>query len=185
MPTAWRSKLVYQERPAPQVRVASAADLPVLTAIYNHYVRSSAATFDTEPFTVEQRRSWFDHYADSGPHRLLVAADDSGVLGYASSSQFRAKPAYSTSVEVSVYCHPRACRRGIGRSLYTALFSALEPEDLHCAYAGIALPNPASVALHRRFGFTDVGVFREVGRKFGTYWDVLWMQLPVKPPLPA
>jgi phosphinothricin acetyltransferase len=173
----WRSKLVRQERPGPRVRAASAVDLPALTAIYNHYVRSSAATFDIAPFTVEQRRSWFDHYADSGPYRLLVAADDTGVLGYATSGQFRAKPAYSTSVEVSVYCHPQALSRGIGRSLYVALFSALETEDLHRAYAGIALPNPASVALHRRFGFTDVGVFREVGRKFGKYWDVLWMQL--------
>lgn len=174
--------MVHLERPDPSVRAASAADLPALTAIYNHYVRSSAATFDIEPFTVEQRRSWFDHYAGSGPYRLLVAADETDVLGYASSGRFRAKPAYSTSVEVSVYCHPQALSRGIGRSLYTALFSALESEELHRAYAGIALPNPASVALHRRFGFTDVGVFREVGRKFGKYWDVLWMQLSIKPP---
>jgi phosphinothricin acetyltransferase len=161
------------------VRAASAADLPALTDIYNHYVQNSAATFDIEPSTVEQRRSWFARYAGSGRHRLLVAADDTGVLGYASSSQFRAKPAYDTSVEVSVYCHPQACGRGIGRSLYAALFKALETEDLHRAYAGIALPNRASIALHRSSGFTDIGVFRQVGRKFGRYWDVLWMELAI------
>jgi phosphinothricin acetyltransferase len=172
--------MVHQDHSGLQVRAASAADLPALTAIYNHYVENSAATFDIEPSSVEQRRSWFARYSGSGPYRLLVAVAETGVLGYASSSQFRAKPAYSTSVEVSVYCHPQACGRGIGQSLYTLLFNALETEGIHRAYAGITLPNDASVALHCSFGFTDVGVFREVGRKFGRYWDVLWMQLPMK-----
>jgi phosphinothricin acetyltransferase len=161
------------------VRPGRADDLPALTALYNHYVATSHVTFDDEPFTVDQRRAWFDHYAESGPHRLLVAVGGEDVAGYATSSPFRPKPGYRTSVEATVYVAEGAAGRGVGSTLYTALFAAIEGQGLHRAYAGIALPNEASLALHRRFGFTDVGVFREVGTKFGRYWDVLWLERPL------
>lgn len=158
------------------------ADLPRLTEIYNHYVTNSYATFDTEPFTVDERRSWFSHYAQTGPHRLLVAAPAAGeVLGYATSSPFRPKSGYATTVELTVYVSPDADGRGIGSALYTRLLADLAGEDLHRAVAGIALPNDASVALHRRFDFTSVGVYTEVGRKFGRYFDVGWYQRPLGP----
>ncbi|MEO3976153.1 GNAT family N-acetyltransferase [Streptomyces sp. CAU 1734] len=98
------------------------------------------------------------------------------VLGYATSSPLRPKAAYDTSVEVSVYCAPEAAGRGIGSLLYRALFAALEGEDVHRAYAGIAGPNEASARLHAWFGFRPVGTYREVGRKFGRYWDVTWYE---------
>jgi phosphinothricin acetyltransferase len=158
------------------VRAALPADLPALTEIYNHYVRTSGITFDTTPFTVEERQEWFAHYATSGPHRLLVAADAAGVLGYATSGPFRPKPGYVTSVETSVYLRPDATGRGLGTLLYGALFDAIAPEDLHRAYAGVALPNDASVALHERLGFRQLGIYVEVGRKFGRYWDVAWFE---------
>jgi phosphinothricin acetyltransferase len=159
------------------VRPARLDDLPALTAIYNHYVRTSAATFDVQEFTVERRRWWFDDHADTGPHRLVVAVDDADmVLGYATSSLFRSKPAYVTSVETSVYCHPEATGRGLGTLLYRRLFEELTGADLHRAYAGVALPNDASEALHRRVGFHEVGTYAEVGRKFGRYWDVRWFE---------
>jgi phosphinothricin acetyltransferase len=161
---------------ATTVRTGRADDLPALTAIYNHYVEHTHVTFDVVPFTVEQRRDWFDHYGSSGPHRLLVATIGPAVLGYATSGPFRAKPAYAPSVETTVYCAPDALGRGIGRLLYDALLAGLAEEDVHRAYAGVALPNDASVALHRAFGFTDVGVFTEVGRKFDRWWDVLWLE---------
>lgn len=162
------------------VRPARPADLPRLTEIYNHYVATTAITFDLEPFTVEQRRSeWFDHYADRGRYRLLVADTGDGVLGYATSSPFARKAAYQTSVETSVYCAPEAVGRGIGSRLYAGLFAALDGEDVHRALAGITMPNDPSVALHRRFGFTEVGLYAEVGRKFGRYWDVLRMVRPL------
>jgi phosphinothricin acetyltransferase len=161
------------------VRAARDDDLPALTAIYNHYVERTHITFDVEPFTVEQRRDWFDHYRAAGPHRLLVAAAPDVVVGYATSGPFRSKPAYAPSVETTVYCAPDATGRGIGRLLYSALLEALATEDVHRAYAGVALPNDASVALHHAFGFTDVGVFTEVGRKFGRWWDVLWLERAV------
>ncbi|MGH9158383.1 MAG: GNAT family N-acetyltransferase [Vicinamibacteraceae bacterium] len=95
---------------------------------------------------------------------------------YASSSRWRPKPAYNSTVEVSVYCHPDARGRGCGTALYTALFTALEREDVHTIVAGVSLPNEASISLHERFGFRPVGVFHTVGRKFDKYWDVAWFE---------
>lgn len=161
------------------VRAGRPDDLAALTDIYNHYVVNTHVTFDLEPFTVEQRREWLSHYRPAGRHRLFVAAEGDAVLGYATSSRFREKAAYATSVETTVYCRVDAVGRSIGSLLYAALFDALADEDVHRAYAGIALPNDASLALHRRFGFTDVGTYREVGRKFGRYWDVTWLERPL------
>jgi len=156
-------------------------DLPALTGIYNHYVVNTTITFDLQPFSPAERRPWFDDHHDRGPHRLLVAADADGrVAGYASSSRWRPKPAYLTTVEVSVYCDPRGIRTGCGSALYTSLFEQLAHEDVKTAVAGIALPNPASIALHERFGFRPVGVFHEVGRKFDRYWDVAWYERPMR-----
>lgn len=158
------------------VRAAAPADLPALTEIYNHYVRTSGVTFDDTPFTVEARQEWFAHYASTGPHRLLVGVDGDDVLGYATTSPFRAKPGYVTSVEMTVYLRPDATGRGLGRMLYSALLEALADQDVHRAYAGVALPNDASVALHERLGFREIGTYVEVGRKFGRYWDVRWFE---------
>ncbi|MFE0513367.1 GNAT family N-acetyltransferase [Streptomyces sp. NPDC058964] len=161
-----------------QVRPGIEGDLEALTDIYNHYVRETSITFDTAVLAPEERRPWLLSHPEDGPYRLMVAvdADSQEILGYATSSPYRAKPAYSTSVEVTVYVTPHAGRRGIGTVLYKALFEALADEDLHRAYAGIAQPNEASTRLHEHFGFRYVGTYREVGRKFGRYWDVAWYE---------
>ncbi|MGQ4383033.1 GNAT family N-acetyltransferase [Streptomyces sp. SAS_270] len=161
-----------------QVRPGVEADLDALTDIYNHYVRETPITFDTAVFTPEERRPWLLSHPEDGPHRLMVASDvnSQAILGYATSSAFRPKPAYGTSVEVTVYLAPDAGGHGIGILLYKSLFEALAGEDLHRAYAGIAQPNEASARLHERFGFRHVGTYREVGRKFGRYWDVAWYE---------
>lgn len=161
------------------IRAATLDDLPALTDVYNHYVINTTITFDLHPFTPDQRRAWFDDHSTAGRHRLLVAADGSGLLGYATTSRWRPKRAYDTTVESSVYCRPDAVGRGIGTALYTALFQSLEAEDVHAIVAGIALPNPASVSFHERFGFRPVGIFQAVGRKFDRYWDVAWFQRPL------
>jgi phosphinothricin acetyltransferase len=109
----------------------------------------------------------------------LVAEDDGFVCGFASSSPFRARAAYATSIETSVYCDPERLGRGTGSMLYVRLFDELAGEDLHRAYAGIALPNDASVSLHERFGFVKIGEYSEVGRKFGRFWDVAWFEKPL------
>jgi phosphinothricin acetyltransferase len=163
------------------IRAAVPDDLEALTEIYNHYIVHSAITFDLHPFTPAERRAWFDDHADSGPHRLLVATDDHGkCAGYASSSRWRPKPAYNTTVEVSVYCHPDACGRGCGTALYRELFGALAQEDIHTIVAGVSLPNAASLSLHERLGFRPVGVFHAVGRKFDRFWDVAWFERPLR-----
>jgi phosphinothricin acetyltransferase len=164
----------------PAVRAAVDADLPALTAIYNHYVVHTPVTFDVAPFQPEQRRVWFEDHQASGRHRLLVADEQGTVVGYASTSRWRPKPAYETTVESSVYVHPDRVGRGIGRQLYTALFDAIAGEDVRTIVAGVALPNDASVGLHERCGFVRVGVFREVGRKFDRLWDVAWFQRPAR-----
>ena len=166
------------ERTEVQVRPGVEGDLRALTDIYNHYVRETPITFDTTVFTPEERRPWLLSHPEDGPYLLKVAADADSqeILGYATSSPFRAKPAYATSVEVTVYLAPHAGGRGIGTLLYKALFEALAAEDVHRTYAGIAQPNEASRRLHERFGFRHVGTYNEVGRKFGRYWDVAWYE---------
>lgn len=154
-------------------------DLEQLNSLYNHYVCQTHITFDVEPITMDARREWFSHHRPVGRHRLLVAADGPRLLGYASSSPLRPKPAYETSVETSIYLSPDATGLGIGTALYSALLVALEGEDLHRAYAGIAMPNPASVALHERLGFSQAAYFTEQGRKLGRYWDVAWYEKPM------
>ena len=162
-----------------EVRAATLDDLAALNDIYNQYVAETHYTFDVEPMSAEARREWFAHYGTSGRYRVLVAVSEDTVVGYATSSRFRPKPAYETSIETSVYLAPESVGRGAGSRLYEGLFKALEGEDIHRGYAGIALPNPASIALHERFGFKRVAHFTEQGRKFGRYWDVAWYEKPL------
>ena len=163
------------------VREAAAGDLPALTAIYNHYIVHTPITFDVKTYGPQERRAWFDDHQPTGRHRLLVGVDDHGtILGYASSSRWRPKAAYDTTVESSVYCRDDVRGRGVGSTLYASLFAALADQDVHRIVAGVALPNPGSIALHERFGFVQVGVFHQVGRKFGQFWDVAWFERPMK-----
>jgi phosphinothricin acetyltransferase len=167
-----------RERTDVQVRAGREEDLAGLTDIYNHYIRETPITFDVSPITPDERRPWLLSHPEDGPHRLLVAQPTGGgrILGYATSSPFRPKAAYATSVETTIYLAPDAGGRGIGTQLYAALFEALAGEDVHRAYAGVTLPNEASIRIHQRFGFKQIGVYEEVGRKFGTYHDVAWLE---------
>lgn len=159
-----------------EVRPATLDDLSALNDIYNQYAIETHYTFDVEPMSAEARLEWFKHHDAVGRYRVLVAISEDRVVGFASSSRFRPKPAYETSIETSVYLSPESVGRGTGSRLYDALFNALEDEDVHRAYAGIALPNPASIALHERFGFKRVAHFTEQGRKFDRFWDVAWYE---------
>jgi phosphinothricin acetyltransferase len=128
--------------------------------------------------TIERRRSWLGERS-GGRHLALVATDVERVIGFASSSPYRTRPAYETTVMLSVYVDPAATGRGVGTSLYAALIDGLREADVHRAVAGITLPNPSSVALHSRFGFEEVGRFTEHGRKFDRFWDVAWFERPM------
>ncbi|MGA7913282.1 MAG: N-acetyltransferase family protein [Candidatus Dormiibacterota bacterium] len=158
------------------VRAATLEDLERINDIANQYIKETHYNFELEPMTMETRAEWFTHYADHGRHRVLVGMSDDRIIGFASSGRYRPKHGYDTSVETSIYLAPEAVGRGAGSKLYAALFKSLEHEDIHRAYAGIALPNPASIALHERFGFKRVAHFTEQGRKFDRYWDVAWYE---------
>ncbi|MBO0652789.1 N-acetyltransferase [Streptomyces triculaminicus] len=168
-----------------RVRPGVYDDLVALTGIYNHYVVHTPVTFDIAPVDVDARRAWLDAHPATGRHRLLVAEEAGTVLGYATSGPFRDKQAYETSVETSVYLAPGHTGRGLGGLLYDALFEALATEDVHRAYAGITQPNAASMRLHERFGFRPAGVMEQVGRKFGAFWDVAWLEKRLGRPEPG
>jgi len=159
-----------------RIRMAERGDLARITDIYNYYVLNTPVTFDVEAYTAERREAWFAQFSASGRYRLLVAEQDGIVTGYAGTTRFRPKAAYETTVETTIYCAPEVVGQGIGKRLYSQLFEMMRGEDIHCFVAGYVLPNAASEAQHRRFGFKVVGVFSENGRKFGKYWDVCWAE---------
>ena len=155
------------------VRAATAADAPAVAAIYAPVVAATATSFEEQPPTPDEigrrmlarpRLPW------------LVADDDGRVAGYAYAAAHRARPAYRWSAESSVYLDPAYQGRGLGRRLYERLITEVRGLGYRSLYAGIALPNPASVGLHEALGFTPVGVFRDVGYKLGAWRDVGWWQ---------
>ena len=164
------------------VRPATRADLPRIVEIYNYYVINTAITFTIEPESVEGFSAWFKEHTTGPRYKLFVAEEAGHVVAFAGTGRFRDRAAYDTTAETTVYCAHDAGRRGLGTMLYRTLFDAIADADLNRLVAGITLPNDASVALHQRFGFKAVGIFSENGRKFGRYWDVLWMERPLKLP---
>jgi len=159
------------------IRHAQLADLSQIVAILNPFIEHTAVTFDTQCYTAETRLPWFNQFSETGRHQCLVAVNTNGdIVGYANSAPLRPKAAYDTSVEVSVYRHSDEIYRGLGTELYSALFEMLANEDVHRAHALVTLPNPASVALHSKFGFYEVGTLNQAGRKFDSYHDVFWME---------
>ncbi|MEE2692439.1 MAG: GNAT family N-acetyltransferase [Pseudomonadota bacterium] len=158
------------------VRAARSGDAAAINAIYNPFIRTSPATFEIVEHTEEQRRRWIETLAANPRHPAFVAEHDGAVIGYANAAEFDPRAAYETSVKVSVFVDPARHRTGAGGALYAALFEALGRQDVHRAYALIVAPNPASVALHERFGFRQVSTLSEVGRKFGRYYDVMWFE---------
>ena len=164
------------------IRSATPRDSGVIAAIYGAHVRDGYATFEIEPPDAAE----FERRIRSRP-RLpwLVAEDDTTVLGFAYAAQHRARAAYRWSADVSVYLSPDARRRGIGRALYEQLLPTVASLGYVSAFAGIALPNEASVGLHEALGFTLVGVYRDVGFKLGQWRDVGWYQRRLCDPPPT
>ena len=151
-------------------------DLPAIADILNYTIMNSNATLATEPTSVAERLDWFERFSSSGPYRLLVARRGDQVLGYATSQPFRDHEGFRETVEVSIALDVRSRGHGVGTALYRALLKCLIDERVHVALAGIVLPNDASVALHRKLGFTEVGVFHEYAVKNGQYLSSLWME---------
>jgi phosphinothricin acetyltransferase len=158
-----------------EIRLAERRDAAALRDIYNHFVNSSTAIFDLVPRTIDEQAQWIDEH--SGGRPALVAVVDEQVVGFASLSPFRERPAYSTTVEDSVYLLAGYQRRSIGRQLLEELIRLAAGNGFHCVIARIVGDNEASIRLHASCGFELVGTEREVGRKFGRWLDVVEMQL--------
>lgn len=153
------------------VRAATAADAAALAAIYNHYVVHTVVTFEEDIITVDEMRRRMDDVA-SASLPWLVAEHDGCIAGYAYATNWRTRSGYRFSAEATVYLAPEAGRRGIGSHLYGELFPLLKARGMHAVVGGIALPNEGSVALHEKFGMTQVAHFKETGFKFGRWVDV-------------
>jgi phosphinothricin acetyltransferase len=157
------------------LRDATETDLPMILAIYNEIIANTTAVYSESPVSLEDRRAWWQgRLAQNYP--VLVAADSGGVAGFASFGEFRAWPCYRHSVEHSV--HVRADRRGegIGGQLIGALIARAQGLGKHVMIAGIDADNAASIKLHERLQFERVAHLREVGRKFGRWLDLVFLQ---------
>ncbi|HEY3368383.1 MAG TPA: GNAT family N-acetyltransferase [Symbiobacteriaceae bacterium] len=157
------------------VRAARPEDLPRLLEIYNHAVVTTTATFDLVEQTLDQRREWFSHYGEDYP--LLVAELDGQVVGYASLSPYRVKPAYANTVESSVYVDHRCRGQGIGGALMRPLLKRAAELGYHTVVAGIVGGNTPSLRVHEKLGYQPVGCLREVGRKFDAWHDIHLYQI--------
>lgn len=159
------------------IRLATDDDAAVIAAIYGPVVEDTAISFETErPDTAEIRRRIRDTLTS---YPWLVFERNGDVIGYAYASRHRLRAAYQWSVDTSAYVDEKFRRRGVGHALYLSLLAVLDAQGFVNAYAGIALPNPASVALHERVGFTPIGVYRGAGYKLGAWRDVGWWQRPL------
>jgi len=157
------------------IRPARADDAPAIAAIYAPIVENTTISFETEPPTVDEMRSRIISTLERLP--WLVAVDDSGaVKGSAYASRHRERAAYQWSVDVSAYVRENARGQGVGKALYVELFRQLVDLGYCQAFAGVALPNAASIALHESVGFEPIGVYRRVGYKHGAWRDVAWWQ---------
>lgn len=154
--------------PAVVIRAVRAADAARICEIYNDHVTGTVVTFEETPVGASEMARRIGGSALP----WLAVEDEAVVAGYASASPWKARASYRYTVESSVYVDPRFQRRGHGRRLYEALLAELRARDVHVVLAGIALPNPASVALHENLGFAPCGVLREVGWKLGRWVDV-------------
>ncbi|HEX3463053.1 MAG TPA: GNAT family N-acetyltransferase [Candidatus Elarobacter sp.] len=165
------------------IRSVRDEDAEAVARIYAPHVETTADSFEEiAPDAAEMRRRFA---AITPSYPWLVALLDGEVAGYAYGSLHRGRPAYRYSVEVSVYVAPAAQGRGIGSRLYGALFRELAERGYHRAFAGILATNEASIAFHRSVGFTPIGVFHEVGYKFGRWHDTSWWERDLSPIAPA
>ena len=161
------------------IRVACPEDADAILAIYTPIVRETAISFEVEPPTYVEMHERIATTLRRLP--WLVCERQGEVLGYVYASPHRARAAYQWSVDVSVYIHAKARRTGMGRALYHAIFQLLSLQGFYQCFAGITLPNPASVGLHEALGFQPVGVYQAVGYKLGGWHDVGWWQRALQP----
>jgi L-amino acid N-acyltransferase YncA len=156
------------------VRACTTADAKAIAEIYNHYVRETVVTFEETPVSAAEMAQ---RIAEVGARFPWLVWDDEGVVGYAYASAWKARSAYRFAVETTIYLAAGRDGRGIGSKLYAALLAELKTRGFHSVIGGVALPNPASVALHEKLGYRKIAHFAEVGWKLGRWVDVAYWQL--------
>jgi len=156
------------------LRPAARTDAEAINRIQNHYVVQSTATFLTEPLTLEQRLAWLDKRLLV--HPVIVAEESGAVAGWGSLEVFRGRPAYRHTAELSIYIHPDRHRRGIGRAIVEELVARGRALGHHALVGGCCSESTAAIALLEACGFTQVARFREVGRKFDRWLDVVFVE---------
>ena len=162
------------------IRLATEADAAEIADIYNYYIRNSTATFEENEVTPEDIVSRVQEVIGSGFPWLVAQGSEKGsekVIGYAYANRWNPRAAYRHTAEVTIYLLPEDTSTGSGTKLYEALFSRLREKSIHVAIGGITLPNPASVAIHEKFGMKKVAHFEDVGYKFGEWLDVGYWQV--------
>ena len=157
------------------IRLANSADLVAINDIYNHFVLHSTCTYQEMPEPMEGRKSWFEKHG--ARHPVTVAEIDGQIVGWGSLSAYHARSAYRNTVENSVYVHHEFHRRGIGGVILADLIERARAIGHRAIIAGIDADQAASVALHRKFGFEEVGHLKQVGFKFERWLDVIYMEL--------
>lgn len=166
----------------PLIRLAQTADSVPIAAIYAPFCETTIVSFETVAPTPAEMAQRIQKITARYP--WLVLDVDGVIAGYVYASQHRERSAYQWSVDVTAYTHPDFRRKGVGRALYTALFTILKHQGYYKAFAGIALPNAGSVGLHTALGMTLVGIYQGVGYKLGAWHDVGWYQVALQPELP-
>lgn len=152
-------------------------DFPAIAALLNHYIlHSDARYFEHESVPLSTREPWLRSFAIASPHQMFVASGHDEILGFCCSQPYRPESVYDATIETTIYLSPELKSQGLGTALYTCLFDSLEHYPLHCALAGIVMPNAGSVALHRKMGFREVGVFDEYGKTGDRFISSVWMQ---------
>ncbi len=157
-----------------ELRLARPDDAEATRTIYNTEVTGSTVTFDLVPRSLEEQRDWIE--ARSGAMAVVVAETDGEIVGFAALSPYRSRPAYSTTVEDSVYVRHDQRGTGVGRALLAELVEVAAARGFHTMMARIVGGHDASIGLHSSLGFEMVGIEKEVGRKFGRWLDVVLMQ---------
>ena len=161
------------------IRVVAASDAQAIADIYNYYIANTVVTFEELPVSQNDIIERIQKVNDSSLP-WLIAVDNGIVIGYAYAGKWNVRSAYRHTVETTVYLSNSSLSKGWGIQLYQALFDILRQKSIHVVIGGITLPNPASVALHEKFGMKKVAHFKEVGYKFGQWLDVGYWQTELK-----
>jgi L-amino acid N-acyltransferase YncA len=168
-----------------KIRPATREDIPAILDIYNDAVLTTTATYDYQPRPLQHRINWFEEHERIG-FPVFVAEDEAGkIVGWSSLSRYHDRPGFQFTSENSIYVAAHARGRGIGKLLLAPLVDAARHIGMRAIIAAIDATNEASVRLHARFGFVEVGRFRNVGFKFGRWLDVVYMELLLPEPAAA